>query len=188
MKAIADQIQEFKRDVRIFLRRGEVVIADSKVKKKGGLFGSYSLTRLIITNFPKILIVDATSNVLREQRSWTKEESPRLVVISDHRFKIIIQRKELDFEDTEKGSVFWQSIFKRFQDVQIELFVKKENKPIQVDAPAPESERKTSAAPPPAVPVDDTPTSAKMEMGDIVSHPCDHSTLNHISLFLFLLM
>lgn len=168
MKTLADQIQEFKRDVRIFLRRGEVVIADARVKKKGGLFGSYSVIRLIITNFPKILVVDPVTCALREQRSWKKEESPRFAVISEHRFKVTVQGKELDFEDVDKGSTYWQTIFKRFQDVQIDLFVKKENKPIQVDAPAPESERKTSTAPPiTPMQIDDIQTSANMEMGDI---------------------
>jgi hypothetical protein len=91
IRCIGEQIEEFKVDIRQHIRRGEVIVADEKVRKKGGLLGTFSTVRLVITNFPKIMIIDPRDCILKEQLSWGKADPPKFTTVRNLYYKIYKQ-------------------------------------------------------------------------------------------------
>ena len=81
MTVIDEQIDAYKEDIRRFLRSGENILGNAIVKKKT-MFGS-SNVRLLLTNFPRIQIIDPSTLVLKEQLSWVKDEPPSFTRVSE---------------------------------------------------------------------------------------------------------
>jgi hypothetical protein len=75
MTVINEQIEEFKEDIRRFLKAGEVVHGNAIVKRRN-MLGIGSNVRLLLTNFPRIMVIDPASLVLRDQMSWTRDHPP----------------------------------------------------------------------------------------------------------------
>ena len=70
---ISKQIEEFKNPIRKFLKRGEAVVGSGIVKRKN-MFGKVP-TNLIVTNFPRILVIDPSTSLLKDQLNWTRGQS-----------------------------------------------------------------------------------------------------------------
>ncbi len=81
MTVLDEQIEEFKEDIRRFLRNGEVVHGNAIVKKKN-MLGIGSTVRLLLTNFPRILVIEPASLVLKEQMSWGRDSPPNFFKVS----------------------------------------------------------------------------------------------------------
>ena len=80
MMLLNEQIEENRDIIRKFLKTGEELHANQVVKKKG-TFGFNSSIRLVVTNFPRILIIDAKTNKLLETISWERTEPPELITV-----------------------------------------------------------------------------------------------------------
>ena len=81
IRIIEEQIEEFRDPDRRHLRSGEQIYGKGHLKKKN-MFGMGSTVRLIITNYPRIMIIDPIPNVKRHQISWTRDEPPTLIKVS----------------------------------------------------------------------------------------------------------
>jgi len=73
------QIEEFKDDNRAFLSGGEVVRGVAMVRK-GGRFGT-SKFRFLLTNYPRVLLVDAEKLVVKEELRWESDSLPQFVMV-----------------------------------------------------------------------------------------------------------
>lgn len=73
------QIEEFKDDNRAFLSSGEV-IRGVAVVRKGGRFGT-SKFRLLLTNHPRVLLVDTEKQVVKEELRWESDSLPQFVLV-----------------------------------------------------------------------------------------------------------
>jgi hypothetical protein len=80
MTVIADQIREFSNEIRRFLRTGEFVLANSVVKKKN-LIGIGSKVRLVITNYPRLLVISTSEIAVKEQIVWTRDNPPAFYMV-----------------------------------------------------------------------------------------------------------
>ena len=118
MSLLNEQIIEFHDPIRRFLRTGEIVHGNNIVKVKN-VFGMSSNVRLVITNMPRILVINPIALVINDQVSWSREDPPVFVWVDDHKFKFAVahSRKIMSFEDPTFGSRYWEDIFKRFPDM-----------------------------------------------------------------------
>ena len=75
IRLIEQQIEEFKDEMKRFVYHNEIIVA-SGIVKKAGMLGFVSTTvKIILTNFPRLIVLDAQSVALKEQISWVKKES-----------------------------------------------------------------------------------------------------------------
>ena len=71
MAILIKQIEEFSNELRRFVYAFEEIVASGEVKKRIGMIGIRTgSVKLLVTNFPRLLIVDPVSLVLKEQVSW----------------------------------------------------------------------------------------------------------------------
>lgn len=80
MTVLDEQIEEFKEDMRRFLRSGEIVLGNAIVRKKN-MLGIGSNIRMLLTNYPRIMLIEPASLVLKDQMSWTRENPPILAKV-----------------------------------------------------------------------------------------------------------
>lgn len=113
MRVIEEQIDEFADPDRRHLRTGEIVYGRAVLKKRGFL-GLGSTVRMLLTNYPRIIIIEPTSNAQQQQITWQRDNPPVFGNISEIRFSITYLSKVLRFEDADNGSDYWEEIFKRF--------------------------------------------------------------------------
>lgn len=130
IKIIEEQIEEFRDPDRRHMRTGEQIYGKGVIKKRN-MFGMGSNVRLIITNYPRIIVIDPAPNVKRHQISWAREDPPALIRINDIRFKIEYVNKEFSFEDVEKGTSYWENVFKKFPNMK--YFVPKRRNTLNID-------------------------------------------------------
>lgn len=109
---ISEQIIEFKDILRRFLNTGESIVGNSQVRKKG-LFGFSSNMRVLLTNLPRLIVIDQTAEVLNDQMSWDKQCPPTFTRLGENRFKVQLERKEFTFEDADNGAKYWEEVFRR---------------------------------------------------------------------------
>lgn len=94
---INSQIDEFKDDNRRFLNSHEIIRGWGSVKR-GGIFGM-STYRMLLTNYPRIILIDMDSLTVKEEIRWTLENMPlcrkvplslieRQIIISSYIFKL----------------------------------------------------------------------------------------------------
>lgn len=79
MTVITDQINEFQDEVRRFVKTGESVITCQHVKRKN-LFGMSSKVRLVITNFPRMMVI-TTDLHIKEQIIWNRDMPPNFTMV-----------------------------------------------------------------------------------------------------------
>jgi hypothetical protein len=79
MRCIIDQIEEFRVEIRVHLRRNESVIANEIVKRNGLILSQKY--RMLVTNFPKIMLIDVKTNVLKDERIWTPTTQPTFTLV-----------------------------------------------------------------------------------------------------------
>lgn len=79
LRCIKDQIEEYKNEIRIHIRRGENVIANEIIKKNGMLLSPK--VRVVVTNYPKIMLIDPKANTLKEQRLWSANSQPSFTMV-----------------------------------------------------------------------------------------------------------
>ena len=140
IKLINEQIKEFKDEIRRFLRSGEVVYGKGSVRRRGSIVGMMSSNsyKLVLTNFPRILLIDTTALTLKDHYVWTSQNHPIFTKITDTKFKITstlipssipISNKsdknnssntirEWVFEDVDNGSKYWEDVFKKFPHME----------------------------------------------------------------------
>jgi hypothetical protein len=80
---IEAQIYEYQDIVRRFVYTSETVLGSGVVGKKN-LLGLETSCRLVITNFPRLLIIDPFACRLKDQIVFTKESPPTLKVVRLH--------------------------------------------------------------------------------------------------------
>ena len=80
IKMIEEQIEEFKDPDRRFLRSGEQIYGKGNIKKKN-MFGMGSTVRLLLTNYPRIMVIDPIAKVKKHQISWARENPPSFVKV-----------------------------------------------------------------------------------------------------------
>ena len=83
MTVLSDQIREFQNEIRRHLKTGEVVVANEIVKKKN-VMGMGTKIRLLITNYPRLMVVGVTDNTVKEQIIWTRQEPPSFFSVRLH--------------------------------------------------------------------------------------------------------
>lgn len=95
MDVLNHQIEEFKDDNRAFLSGGEVVRGVALVRK-GGRFGT-SKFRLLLTNHPRVLLIDSEKMVIKEELRWESDSLPRFVLVRfcNYHFHCICKKKLL---------------------------------------------------------------------------------------------
>lgn len=81
MTVIADQIREFSNEIRRYLKTGEIILANAVVGKKS-LLGYGTKVRLVITNYPRMLVISTTEDAVKEQIVWTRESPPTFTEVS----------------------------------------------------------------------------------------------------------
>jgi thioredoxin-related protein len=84
MMLLNEQIEENRDIIRKYLKTGEELHANQLVNKKNTLFSSK--VRFVVTNFPRILFIDAKTNKLLEVLSWDRAAPPVLVVVCFHAY------------------------------------------------------------------------------------------------------
>jgi hypothetical protein len=72
---IMEQIEEYKDILRRFLKTGEQTVGHGMVKKKN-VFGLSTTLRMLITNFPRIILIDEAPGVINDQMSWERLHPP----------------------------------------------------------------------------------------------------------------
>jgi len=134
ISVIEDQIEEFKDPDRRYLRTGEALYGKGDVKKKN-MLGMGVASRLLITNYPRLIVVDPIAKVRKMHLSWGRDNPPTFVKLSDSKFKVMTgtneSMKELFFEDPEKGSRYWEDIFRKFP--KMEYFVPKRRNTLTIN-------------------------------------------------------
>lgn len=90
------QIEEFKNPIRRYIRRGEVVLGSGSVKRKT-LFGRNGLI-LVVTNFPRVLLLDPNTFALKEQIAWKNGQSSFTAVRQHNKFINIKEQCNINFE------------------------------------------------------------------------------------------
>jgi hypothetical protein len=75
MKIIEEQIEEFKDPDRRFIRTGEVLYGRGNLKKKN-MLGMGATVRLLLTNYPRIMVIDPIAKIRKEQISWNRDHPP----------------------------------------------------------------------------------------------------------------
>jgi hypothetical protein len=75
---LTEQIEEYKTVSRRFVRRGEVIVGAGFLKKKIMLGRSQSM--LIATNFPRIIVIDPSTSLLKDQINWIRGQSQYIKV------------------------------------------------------------------------------------------------------------
>lgn len=74
MNLLRAQIAEVRDVNKRFLFSGEKIVCLGTAKRKVGLIGVRTNTvRLILTNFPRLLVIDSTGLDLQSQISWSRE-------------------------------------------------------------------------------------------------------------------
>jgi PH domain len=81
MILISQQAEEYADTIRRYLKSGEALHANVVIKKKGTL-GMSSKIRVLVTNFPRILLLDPNSFRILDQMAWNRAEPPTLIVVS----------------------------------------------------------------------------------------------------------
>ena len=76
---LTDQIKEFQDEVRRFVKTGESVITCQHVKRKN-LIGLSSKVRLVITNFPRMMVITSDLRI-KEQIIWNKDMPPTFTMV-----------------------------------------------------------------------------------------------------------
>ncbi len=89
INAIEAQITEFQDVVRRFITNNEVVLGNSLVTKKN-LIGMETSFRLVITNFPRILVIEPNSISLKEQILFKLESPPTIQIVRLHELYLFI--------------------------------------------------------------------------------------------------
>ena len=97
------QSQEYRNPVRRFIRTGEVIhgigLFSTKIAKNNllSVFENRSATyvnkqfaRVVVTNFPRIILIDPVNNTLKAQYTWTATTLPVLEIVSLLLFTIFI--------------------------------------------------------------------------------------------------
>lgn len=127
---ISEQIIEFKDILRRFLKTGEIIVGNGIVKKRN-MFGIATNLRMLITNYPRVLMIDENTEVLTDQLSWDRTNPPSFIKVSDTKFKISHEKREFTLEDMENGTRYWEEVFKRFPNMR--YFVPKRRISMVVD-------------------------------------------------------
>jgi hypothetical protein len=86
---INEQSEEYRDIIRRYLKTGEELIANEVIIKKSS-FGISSKIRMVITNYPRILLVHPTNSKLFEQIIWTRDAPPILIKVIAYQNIIII--------------------------------------------------------------------------------------------------
>jgi hypothetical protein len=93
------QIQEYRNPVRRYIRTGEVIhgiglfsMKPSTSKHILSVFESIAhsnsannnkqLVRVVITNFPRLILIDPVNNTLKSQYTWAATSPPTLTAVS----------------------------------------------------------------------------------------------------------
>ena len=70
------QIEEFREPIRRFLYAKEIVHGNGLVKEKGVMGGYGGNYRMVVTNYPRALLIDDSKLVLKSQMSWRRDQAP----------------------------------------------------------------------------------------------------------------
>jgi hypothetical protein len=73
IEILSKQIDEYKDASRRFVRRGEVILGSGLLKRRN-LFGKVQV-KLIVTNFPRIIVIDPSTLTVKDQATWIREHS-----------------------------------------------------------------------------------------------------------------
>ena len=89
------QSQEYRNPVRRFIRTGEVIhgigLFSTKItknnllsvfKNRSATYTNKQFVRVVITNFPRIILIDPVNNTLKAQYTWTATTLPVLEIVS----------------------------------------------------------------------------------------------------------
>ena len=80
MRCLIDQIEEFRIEIRVHLRRNEFVIANEIIKRNGLILDQKY--RILVTNFPRLILIDPKFNKLKDERIWTPTTQPIFTIVS----------------------------------------------------------------------------------------------------------
>jgi hypothetical protein len=98
MGLIQKQIEEFKQEYRKYVHRSEIIIASGKVSKIGMISWMSSEAHIIITNFPRVLIVEG--GYIKDTITFTKETPFKFQSVDKLKFKLIDPRKSREYKFT----------------------------------------------------------------------------------------
>lgn len=90
-----------------FLHRQEKVIGDGIVRKKN-MLGKAHNVRLVITNLPRCLMIDPSTDMLKEQIAWDDKDPPMIDVVDTDHFRMCFPFKMYKFKDALNHGAYWQ--------------------------------------------------------------------------------
>lgn len=73
IEMLTAQIIEYKNMSRRFVRRGEVILGTGTLKRRN-LFGKVPIS-LIVTNFPRVIVIDSSTLIVKDQVNWLRGHS-----------------------------------------------------------------------------------------------------------------
>jgi hypothetical protein len=77
---IREQIEEYRDLLRRFLKTGEIIVGNSLIKKKN-IFGMSTNLRMLLTNYPRILLIDEVGGAVNDQMSWQRDTPPTIAMV-----------------------------------------------------------------------------------------------------------
>ena len=81
IRVIEEQIEEFRDPDRRHLKTGEILYGKGNLKRRGVL-GLGTNIRMLLSNIPRIMIIDPVTNLKKQQITWSRDSPPILVRVS----------------------------------------------------------------------------------------------------------
>ena len=84
MRLLTDHIAEFEPVERRFVYANEIILGRGLVQKRVGLVSMHTTkTIILVTNFPRLVVIDPVALVVKEQASWSAEKPAAFEMVSE---------------------------------------------------------------------------------------------------------
>jgi hypothetical protein len=111
MRILSKHIRTIQKDeLKPFLYRREKIAGHGIVRKKN-IMNIPSSFKMVVTNYPRCLLIEPTLNILREEICWNASEPPKFEATDADHFKVVLPYRTYIFKDVVNHSDFWDDVF-----------------------------------------------------------------------------